>query len=542
MKRPKILGIGTIALLLAILTLLLLVLTAPAIGLTWDEPAYIAGAKSIAGWFQNLVRQPQQMLSEGAINRYWTTNHEHPPVDKIISALVWMGANPLFDDLTAHRLGNMLLVSLLVALVFLLIARQYGRAAGLFAATALLSMPRFFFHAHLAALDVPVAVGTFALTWLFWKTRDRKGWGWGLLLGMAWGLVVATKLNGVFVPIALVIWSLIFKRNWALVFRFFLMGISAVLTFFLVWPWLYHDTWARVMEYVNFHLNHYQIGQWYFGSFYLPPPWHFVLVILGVVVPLSILLLALLGATRAGRGTRDGGLAWLLIISTVVAISPFLFGKSLLYDNDRLFMPVYPFLACLAGIGFSVLAGWVNRLTARFNRPMISITATILLAMGALAPQSLAMAELYPHLLSYYSESIGGLRGATRHSLETTYWCETYASALPYINDHAKPGETIWVDPWSYDVLIYYQTMGRLRQDVQILNPYPVLSVLGPLAPSPVAGGIQAADWVIFQYRQSSYGPDEGRYYPLRYISSRTPVFELSFQDIPLMQLYHISR
>jgi 4-amino-4-deoxy-L-arabinose transferase-like glycosyltransferase len=538
-KRSWKIGNGGMAVLLACLTAIILTVTAPAIGLTWDEPAYIAGADSVAAWFGVLVENPAQAFKPETIERYWTVNHEHPPVEKIWSGLVWSAARHVFDDLTANRLGVMLMAAFLVALLYLMVAQAYGKAAGLFAAAALISMPRFFFHAHLAALDVPVAVGTFAVTFLFWKTVDRKEWWWGILLGIAWGLAVATKLNGVFIPIALVIWFLVFRRKWTMVLRLFLMGVFAVLTFFLVWPWLYHQTWERVMEYVNFHLHHFQIGQWYLGQFTLPPPWHFALVMLWAVVPLTVLLLAFVGMARAGKGRQDNGLAWLLVISVFVSLSPFLFGKNLLYDNERLFMPVFPFLAALTGIGFGWALTGLRKLAERMKRPGLALPASILLAAALLTPQSVAMAGLYPHLLSYYSEGVGGLPGATKLGLETTYWCETYAAALPYINAHAKPGDRIWAEPWSYDVSIYYQMHGQLRSDVLILNDFPgSQSILGPGAPQPIYGTLMDADWYIFQYRQTQYGTAVENYLPVLVLRNKTPVYEVSYQGIPLMRLY----
>ena len=539
MRSTAKLGDIHIALLLACATAILLTVTAPAIGLTWDEPAYIAGADSIAAWFGVLIKSPGQAFQSETIDQYWIINHEHPPVQKIWSGWVWSAAQHFLDELTASRLGVMLMVSFLVALLYLLVAKMYGRAAGLFAAAALLSMPRFFFHSHLAALDVPVAVGAFAVTFLFWKTIDRKQWWWGILLGIAWGLVVATKLNGVFIPIALVTWVLVFRRQWRMVFRLFLMGIFAILTFFAVWPWLYHQPWMRVLEYINFHIHHVEIGQWYFGQFYLPPPWHFVPVILWAVLPLTVLLLSLIGMAQAGRGRRDQGLAWLMIISVLVSIAPFLFEKSLLYDNDRLFMPVYPFLAALAGIGFGWILAGLRKLMGRIKRPIWNTLASILLAAALLTPQSVAMAGLYPHLLSYYSEGVGGLRGATRLGLETTYWCETYAAALPYLNEHAKPGDLIWVEPWSFDVLLYYQMIGRLRPDVKVMNPDFAQSVFGPYTHNrPVIGDFRYADWYIFQYRQTQFGTAGENYYPLMVLESQQPVFEVEYQGIPLMRLY----
>ena len=62
------------------------------------------------------------------------------------------------------------------------------------------------------------------------------------------------------------------------------------------------------------------------------------------------------------------------------------------------------------------------------------------------------------------------------------------------INAHANPGDTIWTQAWSYDVLKYYQKIGRLRRDVVVLN---------------IGMGyfdFKSADWYILDYRQTQYG------------------------------------
>jgi hypothetical protein len=245
---------------------------------------------------------------------------------------------------------------------------------------------------------------------------------------------------------------------------------------------------------------------------------------------------------RAGKGSRDRGLVWLLILGALVSIAPFLLSKTLKYDNDRLFMPVYPFLAALAGIGFGWLLQGLHRLMECLQRPRLTSAAGWLLGAALLVPQSVGMAGLYPHLLSYYSEAVGGLPGATRLGLETTYWCETYASALPYINAHASPGDTIWIEPWSYEILFYYQMHGWLRKDVFILNDMPGQSILGSAAPFPLVGNIYSADWVIFQYRQTQYLWDEENYPPLLSLKDRQLVYDVSYQGVPLMGLYSQAR
>jgi 4-amino-4-deoxy-L-arabinose transferase-like glycosyltransferase len=530
MKPNQAISHKVIASILFIGTALLLYCTADPIGVTWDEPAYITAAQSYSTWFKMLSIDPGQAYSSGTIDLYWTPNHEHPPAAKAWTGLMWLAAKQIFhvsNELMAIRLGAILMVSFLVALLYTLIAKSYGKAAGLFAALALLSMPRFFFHAHLASLDVPVSVMWFLFIFVFWKTVDRKSWTWGLLWGVMWGLAVATKLNGVFIVIVPLVWILLFRRNWNVLLRLVVMGLAAVITFFAVWPWLYHHTWARILEYINFHVHHFPIGQWYQGIVYTPPPWFYVYLILWAVVPLSILVLFLIGVVRSMKPRGDGGLAWLLIINLLVAILPFSFGKTLLYDNDRLFMPVYPFLAALAGIGFGWLLGGIRKVLGNRKRPTLAGAIGLLLGIALLLPQSLSAVKLFPHLLSYYSEGVGGLPGATRMGLETTYWCETYAAAIPYINAHANPGDTIWTQDWSFGVLKYYQEIGRLRRDVVVLNVG-----MGPF-------DFRDVDWYILDYRQTQYGEGgEKRYMPLYILSAQTPVYEVDYQGIPLMKLY----
>jgi Dolichyl-phosphate-mannose-protein mannosyltransferase len=541
LKRKRELDNIYFALLLACLTALILTCTAPSIGLTWDEPAYIAGAEAKGSWFYLLMKDSARAVDPASIDQFWSVTHEHPGLDMAWSGMVWIIGRHIFDDLTAHRLGNIILVAFLVALLYLMVSDAYGRPAGLFAAAALMSMPRFFFHSHLAALDVPVTVAIFGVTFLFWRTVERREWWWGLVLAFAWGMAMAVKLNAVFIPIALVIWFIIFRRKWYLALRLFLMGLFAIPVFIMVWPWLYNNTWERIIEYIDFHFHHHELGQWYLGQFYLPPPWHFVLVMIWAVVPSTIMVMVITGIVRARSGRQDGGLGWLLIISSLVSIAPFLYGKNLVYDNERLFMAIFPFLAALSGSGFGWVFSGLRKGAEHINRPGMAAPAGIVLGLALLAPQALIMSQLYPHLLSYYSEGVGGLPGATKLGLETTYWCETYSAAIPYINEHAQPGDRIWTEPWSHDVLFYYQLRGKLRSDLHILSPGPEIpSVLSDQVPSMVGGDYTEADWIIFQYRQTQYGLAGTDFNVLQFVQTlKPPVFEVSYQGIPLMQLFH---
>jgi hypothetical protein len=165
----------------------------------------------------------------------------------------------------------------------------------------------------------------------------------------------------------------------------------------------------------------------------MPPPWHFGFVMLWAVLPLGLTILYLVGTARAGTGKKDGGLGWLLFLSALTPILAISSGKSMVYDNERLIMVSFPFLAGLAGAGFGWIVSGLEKLSAHWNRPIMSRGGVIILVLLSFIPQLVTMVRLYPHYLSYYGETVGGLAGATRLKLETTYWCETYSLALPII-------------------------------------------------------------------------------------------------------------
>lgn len=528
-----------IALVIAGIVLILLLATAPQIGLTWDEPAYIAAADSYMGWFGKVFTDPAAAFSPKTLSTAWGVNSEHPPLDKVWSGVVYLLTRNFTDDLTAHRIGNMILVAVMIGLIYYLVSESYGNLAGFSASAALLTMPRFFFHAHLAALDVPAAFSVVCVIFVFWKTLSKPSWKWSVLLGVVWGLALATKINAIFVPVGLVLWWLIFRRDRALFFRFLIMGMTAIPVFILVWPWLYVDTFSRIWDYLLFMtVTHWKIGQYYLGHFFMPPPWHFGFVMLWAVLPLGITILYFAGIAKTIRVKENRQLGWLLILNAVIPILAIANGRSMVYDNDRLMMASFPFLACLAGIGLQWIVSSWGKLAERFKQPYAKTLGVTVLLVLAFVPQLISMVRLYPHYLSYYGEGVGGLPGATRMGLETTYWCETYKLALPILNEQAQPNAKIWVDPWSHDVMIYYQTIGLLRDDLIILVPSENISVFGVDAPQPVVGSMAKADWFVYEYRQTTWGEQGDQSEIARVIARQQLIYEYRYDDIPLLGVY----
>jgi hypothetical protein len=302
----------------------------------------------------------------------------------------------------------------------------------------------------------------------------------------------------------------------------------------LLWPWLYHDGWRRLAGYILFvTVKHWPIGQWYFGHFYRPPPWHFPFVMIVAVVPLGVTILWLVGVVRVVRHGRAKSLGWLCLFCALVSLLALSTGKSMVYDNERLAMPAFPFLASLAGRGFVAMVEGLRALGQRgrytFTRPAVAMG----LAITSFTPPVVIAAVQYPSLLSYYSAAVGGLPIAARLGLEHTYWCETYAAALPYLNEQAPRGGLIWIEEWSHDVLLYYQKIGRLRSDLRVTSGEGARSVFGAAVAQPIHAPISDADIAIIQYRQTGFG----QIIP-SYIADRAAVYRVVYWGVPVMEIY----
>ncbi len=149
---------GKWAVVVGVLTAALLLATAGDIGMTMDEPAYIAASGSYNGWIHRLIFGPHGVLNQTVVDPAWSVNHEQPPLDKVISGLVWVAARTCFRRPSGPSPGEHFArqpgggIALPDDGARIGASGRVGRQSPRF-----LTMPRFFFHAHLAALDVPAA-------------------------------------------------------------------------------------------------------------------------------------------------------------------------------------------------------------------------------------------------------------------------------------------------------------------------------------------------------------------------------------------------
>ncbi|MGC9328270.1 MAG: hypothetical protein ACP5I1_11595, partial [Candidatus Hinthialibacter sp.] len=340
----------------------------------------------------------------------------------------------------------------------------------------------------------------------------------------AYALAFCTKLHAVFLPGPLLAWVGIMlfshRRNrdywmravqaaaWAMFFLpVFYIGLQ---------PWLWHDTFTRIANRFFHYAAKTPIPVYYLGTIYgQSNPWHYPFVMVLYTVPAVILLFILAGLAspldwkRSTPGARC--MSWLLGPKGIYPFLVFHFLAPLLiiqlakaYDGCRLFLPCFPFAACLAGWGFYQIE---KALSQRLNKKIVQAGLFLLL----LIPSIAAYAKIRPYYLAYYNEIAGGVNGAWKRGMETTFWCDALTrDFLDQVNRIVPEGKTIKPASMSFEVYEYYHQRGWAHPPIS-----------------------DPADYYLLQSRQGMWRRDETRLF-----FHETPLATVEIDGVQLFGLY----
>ncbi|MGF1511021.1 MAG: ArnT family glycosyltransferase [Myxococcota bacterium] len=494
MLRPETVA----ALVLALMASLVLLWDLPETPLTDDDDFYLPAGERYAEWLMGAFRG--EGWSRHAVDAAFELNHEHPPVAKYglgLAGQVFSFLGPVAGPRVFTVACAVLLVVTMLLLSTVHLGSRRGILVGSVAALCLLCFPRFAFHSRVATLDVPVAAAIFGAAGLaLYGERSRLA-AW--LSGPAFGLAAATKLNGPFLIIPMVVFWWLTRRRTALegepigaeqpVLRLpavpetaLSMAILGPLTFWLLWPWLWFDTWDRVSDYVAFHLNHYPIFMLYFGRIYGSEfaPWHAPLVMTVFTSSMVTLCLGLWGAGAAAvaavyrvrrrneledpsRAEGDYGL--FLVLNAVVAIGVVMFSGGPKYGGVKLFLPFFPFWCCLAGYGALRMAELYEPVRRRRM-------AMALIGLGLLGPVAYGR-SFTQHGLSAYGPIAGGLRGATGWGMERQYYDLLTNEHTSWLNANAPKQARVHFLPNHKEYVRTFRwahRQGSLRKDIRVVS------------------------------------------------------------------------
>jgi 4-amino-4-deoxy-L-arabinose transferase-like glycosyltransferase len=451
---------STLALLLGAFAAALAILTSTDPGLGWDEPYYIDAGLSHLDFFINPSGGGESLAAR--IDHHWIANHQHPPLAKVGIGISMLAFGPWLPWLLAARLPAAVMFGLAVSCTFLIGDRLRDRPTGLAGAMALACIPRFFGHAHFAALDMPmVAIG---LLTCYAFVRSIDDWRWspaaGVLLGLAW----ATKVHGILLLPPLLVWGWFYSRRGIL--RTLPWLVLAPVTLFLCWPWLWNAPVHRLAEYLTTRTGRDAVPVLYFGRIFSDgPPWHYPLVMMLIAVPLAIVGLAAVQVIIAIRQKAPlDRLTCLALLCLAAVVLPSCLPGAPRYDGLRQILPAIPWVAVLAGGGAVtcyryILARWSSQVAMRCLLALVT------------AAHVASIIRLHPYELSHYSLIVGGLKGANALGLEPTCWGDAVAGeTIEWINNNCPPDGRVWIHPVGSQVVRLHQVLENFRPDIQLVT------------------------------------------------------------------------
>ena len=463
---------------------LLVAFTSSHYGVTWDEPGYFHASELEIQWFADfgknlLTGHVTESLGDDTIKTAWRWDPSlvpHPPFSRLLSGLTRVFFSPFIDKFIAYRLAPALFFALLVTVMYLWMAAVFNRATGLFSAASLVLFPNLFGFAHFAVTDMPLTTMWFLTLYCFW--RGLKSWRWSLVLGVVWGLALATKFPSFLLPIPLLLWAHLYHRQ-SYHNNVFSMVFLSPLVMIACQPYLWHHTPTRIAEFLLASVSRaYSIKtsytSFFFGQLYFTSdlPWYYPFFMTAVTIPETILLLIFVGLIAMAWIKPQREVMVLFLFNAAFILVMGLFPGAVLYDVNRLMLPVLPLLAAIAGGGFFFLARYLIERSQRimilqgvkYLRPKLIGAVSLLI----LFPPALDLLAYHPYELSYYNRLIGGIRGAYQRGLEVTYFMEAFTPKfLKFLNEELPPNAVINAS-FSNFMFEYYQEENRLRRDIRI--------------------------------------------------------------------------
>ena len=551
-------GIGwrdhVIGALLCVAVVVTLLLTAGAIGFTRDEGMYFHASTLVARWFEDLWTNSSKALRPGAIADAWAYNREHPSFIKSLFALSWLFLHNkwhlIADSSLAFRLPAMVLSGVAVWVTYLFGARVYCRSAGLVASVLFITMPRVFFHAHLACFDMPIVALWVLCLYVYYRSIERGGVVWPLVCGLVYGLALDTKHNAWILPFVFLVHGTIViltqnKGCWKKPLVRVSSSFAAIIVLgpvllYALWPWIWYDTKGRLLWYFNFQFNHVYYNMEFLGTNYFkaPSPRLYMPIMILATVPTITLLFAGIGAgnrvsaaicrikaTIARAASHTDGLDFrpnlLFGLAAVAAVSPWFLGKTPIYGGTKHWMTAYPFLALFASHGLMLvlrsMKTKMDLLTTRMPSWAPKLASIVSIGLVFLVPVSIT-AHAHPYGLSSYVPLVGGTKGGASLGLNRQFWGYTTQNAAEqFLNDRAPYGSKVFIHDTIPIAWQFMQAEGRVRYDLR---------------------GVSSVNDAQIALVQHELHMNEVDYQIWEKFHTQSPIFVVAQDEVPIVSIY----
>ncbi len=453
---------------------------------TWDEALgdFFFGQRYASYWTSFDARYldfeadpyPEGHRPDLRASPFRTRPWEHYPVGGTLGAFasqVFSRLGGMVDYFDGFHASNVLLGSLLIVFFLPFLRRRFGPLVAVSAVVLLFASPRVFAHMMANIKDFPLMV-VYTLALLAFLVAYERGSVRGLVgAGALWGVSLATKANGLFLPMipaAVVaidllrgqlpaVWQ---QRRRDLVLAFAGAGAVGPLVMVALWPYLWADPIGRLGKNLAFVLFRRATTR----EESMAP----VIEAIVLTTPVLILVLAAIGVVAAGLRARRGNRAAILLLVWIPAVmARYLVPSAVNYDGVRHFLEIFPALAALAGLGVAFLVDGVTRfLGPRLHSLRPSLLGALLAALLLLPPVT-GLLRTHPFELAYWNRLAGGLAGAYAHGLPQAgdYWGTSYRLGIEWMNENAPPGAFLAVPVIEHAVRLVAPE--RLRRDITVV-------------------------------------------------------------------------
>jgi 4-amino-4-deoxy-L-arabinose transferase-like glycosyltransferase len=414
-------------------------------GLTLDESINLEQGVYLAdaiGQHGPLLLTPSVAKQVFGVDRYLS---DYPPLGRMLLGLThqltgWLipGSESTAYNVPAARLGSCLAFAATVFLIAEFSRRRYGMVTGLCAALMLIGMPNVIGHARLASLESATNLAWVAamLPLLAWWTKEKPPTVVQTIVsGLLWGILLLTKVQGLFLPVIVFLWA-VWQFRWQAIRPLAVYGFTGAVVFFAGWPWLWLDPVANVLQYLSRTTDRSTLYCWYFGQRYTDKavPWHFPFVMTLISLPAWTVVGLLIRAAKKSFDRTEHLLLLCILFPLIVFAVP---GVPV-YDGTRLFLIVMPPMAMLAGRGFALWLAARRPLQTLPTSPLSTeslstATGTVRAAWQVVVCWALiSIAPLFwilqPLAISQYGVLAGGNRGAAWMGMEAGYWSDALNS------------------------------------------------------------------------------------------------------------------
>ena len=489
-------------------------------GVTWDEGLYFHAGNSYFHWLKN--------PSIGTIDPDWEINSEHPPLPKLLGGFTYYLFHEklgILSSISSFRAGTIVFVFFSTYFLFLFASELFNYKIALLATASFFFLPRVFFHAHLGAMDYAITSLWLMVIYAYWKGMQSTKWIFVSSILMA--LALLTKINALLIYIPLLFyWMFTYGGHWKTILRgkagnigresirifskIVPLFVIPAAVFVVLWPWLWHDTLARILTYLAFHGYHPFVYVYYWGTQTPLAPWHYPWVLTFITIPLITLIPFFVGWVRILA--RPDRTKVFLLFNALFPLFLISLPSVPKYDGTRLFLPAFPFICLIGGLGVDQILLWAKKIRREKIFYLLYAGLFILTVYSSIY-------RIHPYQSSYFNEAIGGVDGAVRKGFEPEYWGNAYIGTLKWLNAQSEKKYWIYMadlEPrilWGWEL---YKEDGMLDRSIQY-------------------GNKKNSDYLILLIRPGFFDEEMWRYYKYK-----EPVFSVKLSHTSLVNIYEL--